>query len=146
MLKTQVVEELNDEMRREADSQARVELERLKSAHDRDRGRKSKGKRKTARKAAKKAKRGRKEKDLTPDRTLESLVEELVQVGIVRSYPLVDVQDFWGSVSIVDPLSRKWKRDSFPGLGDIRSTLIENCILTLGNSCAFVCVVNDERV
>lgn len=127
-----MADELDDEMRREADNQARVELERLKSAYDRDRGRKSKGKRKTARKAAKKAKRGRKEKDLTPDRTLESLVEELVQVGIVRSYPAVDIGDFWGPVAVVDPLSRKWKRDTFPGLGDIRSTIIENCILTLG--------------
>lgn len=132
LLKTQVAEELDEEMRREADNQARSELERLKSAYDRDRGRKSKGKRKTARKAAKKAKRGRKEKDLTPDRTLESLIEELVQVGIIRSYPKVEISDFWGFVSVVDPLSRKWKRDTFPGLGDIRCTLIENCILTLG--------------
>ena len=56
-------------------------------AHDRDRGRKSKKGRKSARKAAKKSKRGRKEKDLTPDRSLESLIEELVQSGIIRSYP-----------------------------------------------------------
>ena len=56
-------------------------------AHDRDRGRKSKKGRKSARKAAKKSKRGRKEKDLTPDRSLESLIEELVQAGIIRSYP-----------------------------------------------------------
>lgn len=119
-------------MRLEADAQARYELDRLKSAYDRDRGRKSKGKRKTARKAAKKSKRGRKEKDLTPDRTLESLVEELVQVGIIRSYPKANIQDFLGSVSVVDPLNRKWKRDTFPGLGDIRCALIEHCILTLG--------------
>jgi SpoVK/Ycf46/Vps4 family AAA+-type ATPase len=127
-----VSEELNDEMRLEADVQARYELDRLRSAYDRDRGRKSKGKRKTARKAAKKSKRGRKEKDLTPDRTLESLVEELVQVGVIRSYPKADIRDFLGSVAVVDPLSRKWKRDTFPGLGDIRSALIEYCILTLG--------------
>ncbi|KAI9564892.1 hypothetical protein GHT06_008633 [Daphnia sinensis] len=133
LLRAQVSEELNDEMRLEADIQARRELERLKSAYDRDRGRKSKGKRKTARKAAKKSKRGRKEKDLTPDRTLESLVEELVQVGIIRSYPKADIRDFLGSVAVVDPLSRKWKRDTFPGLGDIRSALIEYCILTLGS-------------
>ena len=132
LLRSQVSEELDDEMRLEADIQARYELDRLKSAYDRDRGRKSKGKRKTARKAAKKSKRGRKEKDLTPDRTLESLVEELVQVGIIRSYPKANIQDFLGSVSVVDPLSRKWKRDTFPGLGDIRCALIEYCILTLG--------------
>lgn len=132
LLRAQVAEELDDEMRLEADNQARYELDRLRSAYDRDRGRKSKGKRKTARKAAKKSKRGRKEKDLTPDRTLESLVEELVQVGIIRSYPKANIQDFLGSVSVVDPLSRKWKRDTFPGLGDIRSALIEYCILSLG--------------
>ncbi|XP_046446993.1 dynein regulatory complex protein 11-like isoform X2 [Daphnia pulex] len=133
LLRAQVSEELNDEMRLEADVQARYELDRLRSAYDRDRGRKSKGKRKTARKAAKKSKRGRKEKDLTPDRTLESLVEELVQVGIIRSYPKADIRDFLGSVAVVDPLNRKWKRDTFPGLGDIRSALIEYCILTLGS-------------
>lgn len=138
LLRAQVSEELNDEMRLEADIQARRELERLKSAYDRDRGRKSKGKRKTARKAAKKSKRGRKEKDLTPDRTLESLVEELVQVGIIRSYPKSDIRDFLGSIAVVDPLSRKWKRDTFPGLGDIRSALIEYCILTLGIPIFFI--------
>lgn len=133
LLRAQVKEELDEEMRIEADEQARSELERLRSAYDRDRGRKSKGKRKTARKATKKAKRGRKEKDLTPDRTLESLVEELVQVGIIRSYPKANIDDFLGSVSVVDPMSRRWKRDTFPGMGDIRSAIIEYCILSLGN-------------
>ena len=30
-----------------------------------------------------------------------------------------NIEDFYGLVSVVDPLSRKWKRDTLPSIGDI---------------------------
>ncbi len=64
---------------------------------------------------------------------LQSLVEELVNCGVIRSFPKVKMEDFLGYAALVNPMSRKWKRDSFASLGDIRSVLIEHCILPMGN-------------
>ena len=103
-----------------------------KKALDRDRGKKVRRGRRTARKG-KKSKRGRRDKDLTPDRSLLSLIEELVTCGVIRSFPKTNIDDFIGGAALVNPLNRKWKRDSFAAFGDIRSAVIENCILPLGS-------------
>jgi len=63
---------------------------------------------------------------------LQSLVEELVNCGVIRSYPKITMEEFLGYAALVNPMSRKWKRDSFASFGDIRTALIEHCILPLG--------------
>lgn len=74
------------------------ELKNLKSAVERESGKKGKkGRKKSAKgkkkgkkgkdkkaKGAKGGKKGKKEKDLTSNRTMESLIEELVQTGLLQ--------------------------------------------------------------
>merc|ERR1712136_315724 len=66
--------EVEVEIRLQVDELMREELNNLKMALDRNKGKKGK----KGKKSGKKGKKGKKDKDLTADRTIESLYEELV--------------------------------------------------------------------
>jgi len=88
--------EVEDEIRLRVDQLMREELDLLKIAAERDKGKKGKlaKKRKKGKKKASKKGKKKKDKDLTPDRTLESLFEELVLNGVIRKYPEVPLERF----------------------------------------------------
>uniref|UniRef100_H2YYL1 IQ motif containing with AAA domain 1 n=1 Tax=Ciona savignyi TaxID=51511 RepID=H2YYL1_CIOSA len=85
--------EVESEIRIQVDELMREELNNLKMALDRDKGKKGKkGKKsgkKKGKKSGKKGKKGKKDKDLTADRTIESLYEEMVQQGVLVKCPQV---------------------------------------------------------
>ncbi|XP_023330690.1 IQ and AAA domain-containing protein 1 isoform X2 [Eurytemora carolleeae] len=124
--------EVEDETRRVVDAIMREELEILKAAVERDKGKKGKlsKKRKKGKKGQKKGKK-KKDKDLTPDRTTESLFEELVMNGIIKQYPKVHLNQFLGEISYSGGDFRKAGKEPIPGPADIRRTISEYCILPL---------------
>uniref|UniRef100_A0A0K2V662 AAA+ ATPase domain-containing protein n=1 Tax=Lepeophtheirus salmonis TaxID=72036 RepID=A0A0K2V662_LEPSM len=127
--------EVEEEIRKKVDDLMREELEQLKIAVERDKGKKgkiSKKRKKTKKKANKKGKK-KKDKDLTPDRTTESLVEELVQNGIIRTYPRVMLDEITGDISYTAMEMKKRGMDPRPGPGDIRRTIAEYCILPMAS-------------
>lgn len=75
----------------------------------------------------------KKEKDLTPDRTTESLFEELVANGIIRPYPLVNIDDFVGEKCYIGSATTEDGVEALPCLGDVRQLVKEYCILPLGS-------------
>lgn len=89
-------------------------------------GKKAKKSNKKARRSGKKGKK-KKEKDLTPDRTTASLYEELVTNGIIREYPKRTLADFIGEKSLTK------RSPTNATIGDIRQTLVEFCLLSLGS-------------
>uniref|UniRef100_A0A7R8CEA8 Probable NADH dehydrogenase [ubiquinone] iron-sulfur protein 7, mitochondrial n=1 Tax=Lepeophtheirus salmonis TaxID=72036 RepID=A0A7R8CEA8_LEPSM len=105
--------EVEEEIRKKVDDLMREELEQLKIAVERDKG--------------------KKDKDLTPDRTTESLVEELVQNGIIRTYPRVMLDEITGDISYTAMEMKKRGMDPRPGPGDIRRTIAEYCILPMAS-------------
>ncbi|XP_014228258.1 IQ and AAA domain-containing protein 1 [Trichogramma pretiosum] len=130
--------EVEREVRLEVDQALRADVEALQAALDRDRG--YKGKRgaaakksqKRARRSGKKNKR-KKEKDLTPDRTTESLLEELLEQGIVRTYPEIELDSYQGQCSYGEFHLGQRGKDPLPAIGDIRQLIREYCILPLGS-------------
>ncbi|XP_041969680.1 dynein regulatory complex protein 11 [Aricia agestis] len=126
---------LEQEIRNNVDEVMRGELDLLQAAFDRDRahkGKKAKKPQKKVRRGGKKNKK-KKEKDLTPDRTTESLFEELITNGIIRPYPSVRIDDYFGEKNYLGHEMRKQGIEPSPCLGDIRQLVKEYCILSLGS-------------
>ncbi|XP_075983177.1 dynein regulatory complex protein 11 [Anticarsia gemmatalis] len=135
MIEREKMVKIEQEIRKIVDEMMRSELELLQAAYDRDRaqkGKKSKKQQKKVRRGGKKSKK-KKEKDLTPDRTTESLFEELVTNGIIRPYPLVNIDDYIGEKCYVGAAFREEGQEAAPCLGDIRQLVKEYCILPLGS-------------
>merc|ERR1719507_1427698 len=112
----------------------REELDLLKIAAERDKGKKgkiSKKRKKGKKKASKKGKK-KKDKDLTPDRTPESLFEELVMNNVIKPYPQVHLNEFKGNISYMGAEMKASGTEPIPGPGDIRRLITEYCILPLG--------------
>lgn len=140
ILKEEVEKEVELEVQLVVDEKMRLELEKLKTALQKDSKKKPKKKSKEKKKGKKekkgKAKKGKKEKDLTPDRSLQSLVEELVSQNIIVSYPKYNLSDFVGEhnyAGSVLHLAGDPTRDPNPCLGDIRRVVNEYCILPMGS-------------
>ncbi|XP_076363587.1 dynein regulatory complex protein 11 isoform X2 [Tachypleus tridentatus] len=129
--------EVEAEIRFQVDQLMRQELEQLKMALEKDKGKKGKKgkaskKKKKAKKIGKKGK--KKEKDLTPDRTVESLYEELVQHGIIQRYPRVFLKEYLGDYNYLGSLKLKRGLEPIPTLTDARTVVKEYCILPLGSA------------
>lgn len=121
------------------------ELKNLKSAVERESGKKGKkGRKKSAKgkkkgkkgkdkkaKGAKGGKKGKKEKDLTSNRTMESLIEELVQTGLLQKVPKVQIDDFKGTFNLLAVSGAKTPIVE-PTLGELQRVMSEYCILPLG--------------
>ncbi|XP_037077754.1 dynein regulatory complex protein 11-like [Pollicipes pollicipes] len=128
--------ELETEVRKDVDEVMRDELERLKEALERDRGKK--GRKKKKKKGKKKRKKGgkkgkkKKGKDLTPDRSLESLVEELVENNVMKLIPEKRMADFMGYPALTGSLQRLKHEEARPQLGDVRRVLTEYCVMPMG--------------
>lgn len=120
--------EIEAELRRIVDDMMRNELDLLQAALDKDRAAKGKKTKKGTKKARRGGKKGKKkkEKDLTPDRTTESLFEELVMNGIIKKCPETYLNTYLGDLSYTARTSLN------PTPGDIRSVLINHCVLPLG--------------
>ena len=112
----------------------REELDLLKAAVERDKGKKGKisKKRKKGKKGSKKGKK-KKDKDLTPDRTTESLFEELVMNNVIKPYPQVSLKEFTGNISYRGAAWKARGVEPSPGPGDIRRMVTEYCVLPLGS-------------
>ncbi|XP_043208792.1 dynein regulatory complex protein 11-like [Amphibalanus amphitrite] len=129
--------ELELEVRRDVDTAMREELDRLKDALERDKGKKGR-KKKKGKKKRRGGKKGKKKKgkDLTPDRSLESLVEELVENNVMKLIPEKRMSEFIGYPQLTGSLQRLKSQEARPLLGDVRRVLTEYCIIPLG--CASV--------
>ncbi|XP_050664581.1 IQ and AAA domain-containing protein 1-like [Leptidea sinapis] len=135
MIEREKLGKIEQEIRNDVDEMMRGELDLIQAAFDRDRahkGKKAKKPQKKVRRGGKKNKK-KKEKDLTPDRTTESLFEELVTNGIIRPYPLVNIDDYFGEKNFVGNEFRNQDQEPIPCLGDIRQLVKEYCILPLGS-------------
>lgn len=136
MIKEDKRSEVEQELRKQVDVIMREELDLLKIAVERDKGKKGKISKKRKRTKKKQSKKGKKkkDKDLTPDRTTESLYEELVLNGIIRDYPKVHLNEFLGEISYTGmALKAKGGKDPNPGGGDVRRVITEYCILPMSN-------------
>ncbi|XP_039272100.1 dynein regulatory complex protein 11-like isoform X2 [Styela clava] len=132
--------EVEDEVRKQVDELMREELNNLKMALDRDKGKKGKKgkksgkkKKKKGKKSGKKGKKGKKEKDLTADRTIESLYEELVQQGILVRSPQIYLKDYIGDYSYLGTTLRQADIEPMPSLSDVRQLVALYGILPLGS-------------
>uniref|UniRef100_H2YYK9 ATPase AAA-type core domain-containing protein n=1 Tax=Ciona savignyi TaxID=51511 RepID=H2YYK9_CIOSA len=129
--------EVESEIRIQVDELMREELNNLKMALDRDKGKKGKkGKKsgkKKGKKSGKKGKKGKKDKDLTADRTIESLYEEMVQQGVLVKCPQVWLQDFIGDYSYLGTTLRQADIEPMPSLSDVRQLVALYGILPLGS-------------
>jgi len=134
MIRDEKKTEVEEEIRRQVDNLMREELDLLKAAVERDKGKKGKisKKRKKGKKGSKKGKK-KKDKDLTPDRTTESLFEELVMNNVIKSYPQVKLKQFIGNISYRGAEMKASGVEPNPGPGDIRRLITEYCILPLGS-------------
>ena len=115
--------EVEDEIRLKVDNLMREELDLLRIAAERDKGKKGKmaKKRKKGKKKASKKGKKKKDKDLTPDRTPESLFEELVVNGIIKTYPQIPLKSFLGDMNFIGAvMKQKEGKDPAPGGADIR--------------------------
>lgn len=61
------------------------------------------------------------------------MFEELVSNGIIRPYPLVNIDDYIGEKCYVGSDWREQGMEATPCLGDIRQLVKEYCILPLGS-------------
>ncbi|XP_065679936.1 dynein regulatory complex protein 11 isoform X2 [Hydra vulgaris] len=133
IIKEQKRVEVENEIRLQIDELMREELMNLKLVVDQQAKKGKKGKHEKKKKGAKKSKKKKGEKDLTPDRTLESLCEELVQAGILKSYPLTNLKDFIGDYSYLGTTFQQMNIENMPSLSDVRRVITEFCILPLGS-------------
>ena len=141
--------EVEDEIRLKVDNLMRDELDVLRIAAERDKGKKGKmaKKRKKGKKKASKKGKKKKDKDLTPDRTPESLFEELVVNGIIKTFPQVPLKSFVGDMNFIGSVMKKRGGignnngdqskakavDPLPGGADIRRLITEYCILPMSS-------------
>lgn len=136
MIREEKRSQVEDEIRLRVDALMREELDLLKIAAERDKGKKgkiSKKRKKGKKKASKKGKK-KKDKDLTPDRTPESLFEELVLNGIIKNYPKTSLDSYLGETNFIGAILKRGGKDPSPGAGDIRRVLTEYCILPMSST------------
>lgn len=128
--------EMQMEVRPKVDELMRLELELLLDALEKDKAR-LKGKKPKARKKKKnkKKKKGKKKKDPTGNRKIEDLFQELVDNGIIRTYPETHLHEYRGDFSYVNYEKRVLEFDPPATLGDVRQAVSVNCILPLGTEC-----------
>ncbi|KAB0803382.1 hypothetical protein PPYR_00352 [Photinus pyralis] len=117
--------ELQLEIRRQVDELMRIELELLNIALQKDGGKRQK--RKKEKKRKKKV-----PKDPTGHRSIEDLFQELVDNGIIHTYPSAKLSDFLGDYSYGSWEARKAGFDPPQTLGDVRNAVMLNCILPMG--------------
>lgn len=114
----------------------RLELELLEDALEKDKirmkGKKGKGKKKKKKKPKKKKKKGKKKKDPTGNRKIEDLFQELVDNGIIRTYPETHLHQYKGDFSYNNFEKRMLEFDPPATLADVRHAVVMNCILPLG--------------
>ncbi|KAF5304779.1 hypothetical protein FQA39_LY09556 [Lamprigera yunnana] len=126
--------DLQLEIRIQVDVLMRIELILLNKALCRDEGRKYKAP--PIPKAKKEKKKGKKkgnEQEQSPvGRCIEDVFQELVDNGVIRTYPKAKLSDFKGDYSYSNFEKRQQFLDPLPTLGDIRSAVMMNCILPLG--------------
>lgn len=126
--------EMQLELRPKVDELMRLELEMLEDALERDKLRMKgkKGKAKKKKKKNKKKKKGKKNKDQTANRSTEDLFQELVDNGIIRTYPPTRLEEYKGDFSYGNWEKRILEFDPPPTLGDVRQAVLLNCILPIG--------------
>lgn len=125
--------EMQLEVRPQVDELMRLELEMLENALEMDRT-KLKGKKgkKKKQKKKKKKKKGKKKKDPTGNRTTEDLFQELVDNGIIHTYPETHLDQYKGEFSYGNYEKRMLEFDPPATLGDVRQAVVLNCIFPLG--------------
>lgn len=126
LIQEQKCYEMQLEVRKEVDVLMRIELALLNDALAKDTNKKVKPAKPP------KAKKEKKSKDLTAHRTTEDLFQELVDNGIIHTYPKVKLNDFIGDYSYNNYEKRGMNLNPMPCLGDIRNAVMVNCILPLG--------------
>ncbi|XP_021103045.1 IQ and AAA domain-containing protein 1 isoform X1 [Heterocephalus glaber] len=137
LIRQEMRKELDSEIRVQVDELMRQELKNLKLAVNKEKelpvkeGRK-RGKKKG--KKAKKGKRGKKDKDLTVDRTIESLYKELVEEGLLIQPLKVNMSDYIGEYSYLGTTLRHLSIEPMPSLLDMRQLITLYGILPLGSA------------
>ena len=128
--------EVEAEIRVQVDVIMREELQNLKNALDKDKGKKAKkGKKgKKGKEGGKKGKKGKKSKDLTADRTPESLYQELVTQGIIKKPRSVGLDDLLGEFSYLGTTVQQMGKEGQPSVWDIKQLATIHGIVPLGSS------------
>lgn len=108
----------------------------LNDALERDKirlkGKKGKKKKPKKKKKKKKKKKDKKKKDPTKHRLTEDLFQELVDNGIIHTYPKTYLSEYKGDFSYQNWEQRNLEFDPPAVLGDVRQAVTLNCILPLG--------------
>jgi SpoVK/Ycf46/Vps4 family AAA+-type ATPase len=130
--------EVEDIVRVQVDEIMREELENLKIALDKDKGKKGKkgkgGKKGKKGKGGKKGKKGKKSKDLTADRTPESLYQELIKQGIIKKPdPNTTLNSIVGEYSYLGTTLQSMGKEGQPSIWDIKQAVTLHSILPLGS-------------
>ncbi|CAG9764660.1 unnamed protein product [Ceutorhynchus assimilis] len=120
--------EVQLQVRKVADELMRVELDLLQEALAKDKGKKYKKKKQKRKKKGKK----KGKKDLTADRMTEDLFQELVNNGIIRTYPEGRLDEFVGDFSYKNAVLRAREFDPPASILDVRQAITLNCIQPLG--------------
>lgn len=94
----------------------------------------AKDKRKKPKKQKKKKKKKKKrgKKDPTGNRKIEDLFQELYENGIIREYPSTYLDAYKGDFSYMNWDRRMDDYDPLQAVGDVRHSVVMNCILPLG--------------
>ncbi|CAG9860844.1 unnamed protein product [Phyllotreta striolata] len=122
-----IIYETQLECRRIVDELMRLELNMLLNAYTEDTGKKTNPP--ANKKIKEKKKRG---KDITSDRSIEDLFQELVDNGVIRTYPKVSLDDFRGDFAYHNWELRDGDLDNEPSLLDLRQAVVMNIILPMG--------------
>lgn len=138
IIKEEKMIEVEDIVRVQVDEIMREELENLKIALDKDKGKKGKkgkgGKKGKKGKGGKKGKKGKKSKDLTADRTPESLYQELIKQGIIKKPdPNTTLNSIVGEYSYLGTTLQSMGKEGQPSIWDIKQAVTLHSILPLGS-------------
>jgi len=125
MIEAQKREEIDEELRTDVDAIMKMELEELKFAIRRKRGR-------VPRERKPKEKKKKAGKDMTKDRTLESLFEELVVQGIAKPPEKIYFSQMLGSFNVLGSYTRASHLEAQPTMWNVKNILKDYVMLPLG--------------
>ncbi|XP_063985253.1 dynein regulatory complex protein 11-like [Diachasmimorpha longicaudata] len=140
IIREEILCELQLEARKTVDELMRLELDRMNDALIKDHKNDDPkfqfpGMKKGKKKKQKKEKKGKKKKEeevMNKDE-VDEMFRELVAAGIIRNYPEARLGDWWGDLSYQNFEAQRDRKDYQHKLGEIRSLIMETCVLPLGS-------------
>ncbi|XP_045906785.1 dynein regulatory complex protein 11-like isoform X1 [Micropterus dolomieu] len=129
LLRDEMRQEVEQEVRLQVDELMRAELENLKLVIDKT----QKKKKKKGNRKKKKSKKKKREKDLTAHRSLQSLCEELILEGFLIQPMNIKLSDYIGEYSYLGSTLQQVNTEPMPSLSDVRQLITLYTVLPLGS-------------